>query len=390
MSESNPEITFGVEMKFLFALEREKLLERLESVNASQLSPSTPDIPTNEDLSKTLWEYVTHILNRYRLGEYCPGEPRLSLDAQFVRQPQDVDFRVWNVTTDDSLLTDEDEAKLYLSPAEEWEVRGVELVSPIFKLSEIDFVTLLYERIGRVLLDHESVFWPHEDRKGPHKAFVNKTCGLHVHLAFENQEIPLETLQNLMIIWSIFEDEIEKFQPLDCRAEYGTLPALLSRFPGEAGGKLSRKAVLMCNDPDQLMSYFRPQGAIPEHSKIRLTAFNKPQQGPNVRTIEFREHAGTLDPAAITSWVLFTSGVLRLAQALTDANLILDVAGDVGITDLFELIQFPPEEQEHFAKQIVQNARAAGEESAYWSQGSLKYDMDKVTRDGYPSWAFNF
>ncbi|KAI9699431.1 MAG: hypothetical protein M1836_003042 [Candelina mexicana] len=382
MDDHDHQITFGVEMKFLFALEEEKLLQRYGY--ASQISPSTADIPTNEDLSITLWEYVTHILSRYRLGEYCPGQPRLSLDARFVRQPQDADFSVWSVTTDDTLLAYEHEERTHLDKAQaeqqlQWQVRGVELVSPILRLSDIDFVTILFERIGRVLADHESVFWPHQLRYGPHKAFVNETCGLHVHLAYENQDIPLETLKNLVIIWALFEDEIETLQPMAHHAGAGMFTSLRRRFPGENGRKLFLKAVRVCKDPDQLMTYTRPQGSIPEYSKIRLTDFSNSTAGSNVRTIEFREHEGTLDPMAIRWWILFTSGVLRFAQALADANQVFDVAGNVGITDLFDLIEFPPEGQEFYARRIVRHARAMGDNTAYWSQGSLSYDFEKAT-----------
>lgn len=238
-------------------------------------------------------------------------------------------------------------------------------------------MTLLLERIERVLLDHEQVFWPHHDRYGPHKAFVNDSCSLHVHLAYKNQEIPLETLKNLMTIWALFEDSISLIHSEDWLRIF---PPLLHRFPNEIGRKLLMKAIRTCTNPDQLMSYFRPLETAPKDGKIRLTDFDNPTEGFKVRTIEFREHEGTLDVNAIRWWILFTSGVLRFAQALTDANLVFDVAGDVGITDLFELIQFPREGQEFYAKRIVGHQRRAGRTSAYWSQDSLAFDWETTDR----------
>ena len=118
MDESDREITFGVEMKFLFALANGRILQQLNSARQDQLSPTTPDIPTEEDLSNAVWRYIAYIVNRYRLGEYCPGAPRLTLDAEFVRHPQAVEFNRWNITTDDTLFAENGAEQAHMSPAQ--------------------------------------------------------------------------------------------------------------------------------------------------------------------------------------------------------------------------------------------------------------------------------
>lgn len=101
--KENGEILFALEIEFLFAVEDCRLLDHLEQ--SASVDPLTPFVPTREDILKGLLSYVTHLLNRYKLGDYAPVETRLSLDADLTRERQNGEFNGWTVTTDRTLQT---------------------------------------------------------------------------------------------------------------------------------------------------------------------------------------------------------------------------------------------------------------------------------------------
>ena len=84
-----------------------------------------------------------------------------------------------------------------------------------------------------------------------------------------------------------------------------------------------------------------------------------PGEGP--RTLEFRQHEGTLDTEEVRWWALFVMGLVSIAQHI--GRLSPDGAGDgyryeewdegMNVGDVFDLMRFPPEGREYFERRAA-------------------------------------
>ena len=151
---------------------------------------------------------------------------------------------------------------------------------------------------------------------------VNTATGLHVHVG-SNQPYTLPWLKGFCQLVTAFEHEIEALHP-DHRVrpepydfnEYCAPPSNLPRlFPRE--GPVVGIAVLeSCQDIRSLQKVFSPSSKHTLHSKY--TAYNilnigDTNSGNPKQTIEFRQHAGSLDAEEILHWVDFVGALVRYA-----------------------------------------------------------------------------
>lgn len=123
-------------------------------------------------------------------------------------------------------------------------------------------------------------------------AYINKSCGLHIH--FDAEQIGLAQTKNLLINYNRYEAIIDSFMPNSRRGSNNYYCKGLGRAIAtvEVGTSIEQIANRI-ND-----RYF----------KVNLQAYLRH------KTIEFRQHSGTIEFDKISTWVLFLHNLVEFSR----------------------------------------------------------------------------
>lgn len=321
----------------------------------------------------------------YIAQSLLPGPP----DVQSIRKDgKRVDFSRWYISDDQSLLGVDKPTLIEklggrATDIDNWDSHGVELVSRPLPATSTSFEEIqkhLEPLRGTTSSRHVSMVTPH--------------CALHVHVGFADPTpgqprttFGLPTLQHLAYILVMYEAQISRMHPpsrragsdaamkdcitnldefdeaslnaayqaldgdyteANCEPNEGSNPEAL--FPTPISYELSRRLIftggmttaklvkLMC-------------GTLKDHI-VNFTYLLRPVQA--ARTLEFRQHEGTLDAEAIRWWVNFVLGLIRLADQMAyKYGADIDYAGEgylrtengceARLEELWELMVFDQE-----------------------------------------------
>ncbi|KAI9714931.1 MAG: hypothetical protein M1812_006244 [Candelaria pacifica] len=191
--------------------------------------------------------------------------------------------------TDDSTITP---PRMPPQDAQDWVYVGAELASPVlpFNTDSLNEITNVVNFLA-----------------SKYPISTNESCGFHVHVGNSTNGFPLQTLKSFYTIAATYERQIQSIHPphrlnnFFCTAISSLLPNMLT----------SAKAAIIAEAStvdDFVKLLTNPSG--------RYTAYNLNGlvNGP-YRTIEFRQHAGTTNVAAVTNWVQFVVGLIAWAHA---------------------------------------------------------------------------
>ena len=215
--------------------------------------------------------------------------------------------------------------------------RGYELKSPPIKLSEIDRLKKVYEYLNEV-------------------GKVNKSCGQHVHI--DANDLTFKQQKKVLIAYLVNEDVIDMMHPISRRFGRG----VGSQYCGSGHGRHevtrdeSRNAPVnpSVNYPtDVSVQFMRLQNhyksvVINEcikkikkaRSVRRLQANGFAEKYSNVQiverfgTMEFRQHAGTLEYNKIANWIIFLNNFV-IGYGFGPAIAMKDETRDNGRDRLF-------------------------------------------------------
>jgi hypothetical protein len=124
-------------------------------------------------------------------------------------------------------------------------------------------------------------------------AKVSPRCGLHVHIGA--QDMSLEQVKAIVLRWLLNEDLFDEIQPRTRRgSRNGWCRALNETLVGKRTDIDTIDVVFGAQSIWDLAEKWRTR-----YSKLNLLSYTTHE------TIEFRHHAGTLNPQAICSWVIF-------------------------------------------------------------------------------------
>lgn len=112
---------------------------------------------------------------------------------------------------------------------------------------------------------------------------VNKSCGVHIH--FDATGIGFIQMQNLLLNYISFEEEIDSFMSITRRASVNQYTRSV---------KTRSDAVKAATTLSGLISAFPDR-----YYKVNMKAYERQN------TIEFRQHSGTVEYEKISNWVLF-------------------------------------------------------------------------------------
>lgn len=153
--------------------------------------------------------------------------------------------------------------------------------------------------------------------------YVNASCGLHVHIGNQRAGFPLQTLKTLSMLTAMFEHQLNSFHPSD------RLSSLHAKGPSKAFKGQNPwdtvQAIQNCATRKQLLLLYAN-----EEGLDRNFAYNIPSMAAGLRkTIEFRQHEGTLDTMKIINWVQVAGGLVNAMHEISGfelARLISDNA----------------------------------------------------------------
>jgi hypothetical protein len=233
------------------------------------------------------------------------------------------------------------------------EIRGMELISPITPFIKDSMRDLTHRDITYIC--HQLT-----PEKIPRCTFwVDHSCGMHIHVSIDQdpqsavENFEFLAVQNLVAFWGIYEKQIERLHP-EHRHHPNIYAASLraaAPFDPQApdfGAAQWLFRVYLCRNFSDLRNLIDGSAGRgdPRDSKINIVAYaprhddtTRPDRDP---TIEFREHAGTLDPVEMSNWIFFVMKTVRFAMYLAQRNCRFDIEGaaNVDIGDIFEALDF--------------------------------------------------
>ena len=273
-------LTFGVEIEFIVSFDPNKYEKGL-STGDGILWEKQPVTRYRRDnrLRTLLRQHIIHILS-------ANGFPTYEVTAPEGDQK-------WTVTNDTSILTNDD-------PGEGFMECDVEIKSPAMRLCP-----KALRRVHGVL----SLLIP------SFNTYVNASCGLHVHIGNQRAGFPLQTLKNLSMLTAMFEHQLDSFHPSD---RVGSLHAKgpSKAFKGQNPWDVVR-AIQNCATKRQLLFLYANEDGLDRNFAYNLCSM---AAGPR-KTIEFRQHEGTLDAVKIINWIQVAGGLVNAMHRMNGFEL---------------------------------------------------------------------
>ncbi|RDI89588.1 hypothetical protein Vi05172_g714 [Venturia inaequalis] len=309
------------------------------------------------------------------------GKQILLWNPEDLSKPGVYESSRWILTADQSLqaLTEEEKistfpAKIKNGQGEEWDSYGIELVSPPYLETDLAHAEANISGLLGALETPTSGIT------------TNETCGVHVHIGLPSGDcFPIKVLQHLCELLVIYEDEIARLHPTHRRNRTDEIESNKVRFAAEGldnealdfmdrvvpdfdTGDLVTKRhestykavheihrllfdeVDAATDPVQQLqkSMGKARGMI-----VNFAYLNR-RNGP--QTIEFRQHAGSMDSKEIGNWVRFCLGLVKLAWRYADGEGGCGVkhwSDRVDIGDLMEEMGLEDEDREYFQGKVA-------------------------------------
>ena len=296
------QLTFGVEIECILAFPHSKHQEPPPDIQAKK-------IRTNRDL--------------YSQRNKCIREPLRRAGLQVSPATEDFarTYRSWFVKADSSV--DFTESDFVAAPMrcsngfaiqryQDMDYCSVELVSPILPLT---IPGLEEVRIAVLTLRKQCIL-------------LSNSAALHVHIGDDARGFSLPLLQNLVVLTSCFEQQWNQAHPVArLFSSYCRLPRESFRVQQQRNRRSMAGVIYALTSVGDLIDKMhlprerydvRPR---PEfyHERGRVVNYLnlRGENGGDVkRTVEFRQHAGTIDEFEILRWIVTVGAVVQLANDL--------------------------------------------------------------------------
>lgn len=202
---------------------------------------------------------------------------------------------------------------------------GNELVSPILKVGEKHFTDT---KKAVSSLNHAG-------------GQVDRSCGLHVHHSVKGKDV--KDIAETVAHYSLFQPLINQILP-PSRHDAGFARAMFdaTRWYNQ---------VLRRDTMSQLIQEGYQFG--------RYHAINLQALGDH-RTLEFRQHSGTLNHKKVTNWVRFTRALMDIAKFSSYESLVAayggrdSVATSLGLSGMLDLLMLPEDTKQFYLDRAAQ------------------------------------
>lgn len=322
-----PDLTFGVELEFVYAVRN----DHLELLRRYYFRPNSIMTPAQASDATTVYTHIANMLST--LPPHDDSERPSPLGhVIFNRTPKVVGYTTWSVTSDSSIGSDSREIQrnfdITREEADGYATIGVEVVSCVLPIRPSN---LWSEQLLHV---NWSLDMQMDKQAG---AYCNRDTGLHVHFAFAEGGMPLLTLKNLLACWAVYEDEIAAMHPWH-RRNNDYAQSLRVNFPDPFDPHEFTRVIFRQRTIDDLLYWVQPRAA-ERYSKINVS----PPRYNKGMTVEFREHRGTIQTDEITWWVKFCEATIKFAHFRAQAGIdYMPVIGN-GIPSLDAMLNLEDE-----------------------------------------------
>jgi hypothetical protein len=197
-------------------------------------------------------------------------------------------------------------------PGYGWNAAPVEIATPVLRPLDDDWKDKIETAISTVL-----------DLFGEDNVYVNDSCGLHVHVGNEYKGFPLSTYKKLGILLYAYERSINCFHPphrvfenAHCRPlnqELADNGRCTADPPGLTDLATIALRLQQASGWQEFLERFNPNA---EYLAYNFCHYS------TKRTVEFRQHCGTLDTGRIGIWVDFCCALVRFAHAMAPSEAI--------------------------------------------------------------------
>lgn len=267
-------LTFGVELEFLAVYNPEDYQDELLAAEGKfwpiEFSPS-PNLPQKYGILIRL--HMIQVLNEN-------GFPTNGY--------KHTDFSKWTVDTDCTVTPVDTSENCYAI-----EVKTLVLVWLPAALEQVETaVKLLVSKFN---------------------LYINESCGLHVHVGNEDRGFTMCTLRNFCSLITVFEHQMEALHPAD-RLHNENVKPTRRAFNPEASPREKLSIINKLKTVEDVIVQFHctDDG---DDKYMAFNFFNLFNSCTNpLRTIEFRQHRGTLDPKLITNWVKVACNLVEMSN----------------------------------------------------------------------------
>lgn len=250
------------------------------------------------------------------------------------------DYSHWLVTEDNTIETREDDDgpmemiralcdRIRYGESNDWRVDGLELVSRILPAPAMDDRMMSSSSVSEVRDYLLALKGKKTDIFG---AFVNSSCGLHVHVGVSpesgSKELPLDVIQHLAYFCVQFEGLMSRLFPWErsglpydpgSPSSKPSLPAIkgtnhsCERYPLPLMHQLKKKIFSLSKEA--LIEYMSNDQLSWADSQCRYRFVNFTSlQIQGKSTVEFRQHEGALDSEQVGQWIAFVIAIVRAAE----------------------------------------------------------------------------
>jgi hypothetical protein len=155
-----------------------------------------------------------------------------------------------------------------------------------------------------------------------YQVYINSSCGFHVHVGHYRTGFSLRTLKNLLSLMAICQQQTDQIHPPDRLNSQYCNPITSFAWRDELVDKRKLRAIIekQSTIEELVQLVHRHKCLIPkkggEWLPNKYFAYNflelRPRAKNGLKTIEFRQHEATLDPATIFRWIEFVVGIVRV------------------------------------------------------------------------------
>ena len=203
---------------------------------------------------------------------------------------------------------------------------------------------------------------------GDHCGWFNDPTHLHVHFGFADEVIELSAIKNLMALYGLFEEEIERWHPAKMRDDRTWCKRLRVAMETHSWDESNtfiytpQEFTQKIYETDHIRRLKRVISGIPtKEMQSNFVAVNISRKRPNKpTTIEFRQHRGTIDPEEIKWWVQFCGHLMRFSSFLAKMNFQVNdimtggktsLVDSIGRQSILDIIGFPEEGKQYFRRE---------------------------------------
>lgn len=309
----NLNLTFGVELEFLLSYFEEPLPQRItDGIKAGRISEDDITSLRNQESSAHRAKLVP-VLRSVGLAVNDYGEPN------YQNSPV---YKKWTVEGDGSVHPGQsmletmkpqwaNGSRTTLTPEMRAALRyvDVEIVSPVLTYGNAAFI-----EVGTAVKAIVSRF----------PVYVNESTGFHVHVGNQSFGFSLPTLKNVARLASCFEDQFNELYPVHRLAnEYCVLPRWAFE-PNERNPQKIMEIIGKIDTLEKFQTQFCAQrdcrGVI--HNWRAYNFGNAVMPESKKKTIEFRQHQGSLDPQEIQRWILVTCNIVKVAHDASEGAIL--------------------------------------------------------------------